>query len=111
MSTIMIPRASGETLSQDIEAIFREHSRLVYRTAYSITGSWQDAEDILQTIFLRLLQRDYPIEFTTGPGAYLYRSAVNLSLNMVRSRKRKNFTDDEVRPATRDSLFPTPVRR
>jgi RNA polymerase sigma-70 factor (ECF subfamily) len=94
MSTIMIPSARGEILEQGIEDIFREHCRLVYRTAYSITGSWQDAEDVLQTIFLRLLQREYPVEFTTSPGAYLYRASVNLSLNIVQARKRKDFTDD-----------------
>ena len=71
MSTIMSQGARGEIPVQDIqdiEDIFRVHCRLVYRTAYSITGSWQDAEDVLQTIFLRLLQRDYPVEFTTSPG-------------------------------------------
>ena len=94
MSTIMIPRAGGETLTKDLEDIFREHSRMVYRTAYSITGSWQDAEDVLQTIFLRLLQRDVAIEFMKNPGAYLYRSAVNLSLNIVQSRKRNDISGD-----------------
>ena len=93
MSTITVPSARGEALAQELEDIFREHCRLVYRTAYSITGSWQDAEDVLQTIFLRLLQREHPIEFTTSPGAYLYRAAVNVSLNAVQSRK-PNVTDD-----------------
>jgi RNA polymerase sigma-70 factor (ECF subfamily) len=88
------PRASSETLTQDLEDIFRDHSRLVYRTAYSITGSWQDAEDVLQTIFVRLLERERPIEFTNGPGAYLYRAAVNASLSIVQTRKRRNVTDD-----------------
>jgi RNA polymerase sigma factor (sigma-70 family) len=94
MSTIAVPRVSNETLTQDLEDIFREHSRLVYRTAYSITGSWQDAEDVLQTIFMRLLERERPIEFTRSPGAYLYRAAVNASLNIVQMRKRRNVTDD-----------------
>jgi RNA polymerase sigma factor (sigma-70 family) len=94
MSTIAVPRVSHETLTQDLEDIFREHSRLVYRTAYSITGSWQDAEDVLQTIFVRLLERERPVEFTRSPGAYLYRAAVNASLNIVQMRKRRNVTDD-----------------
>jgi DNA-directed RNA polymerase specialized sigma24 family protein len=40
---------------QDLEAIFREHYRLVYKTACVVTGSPRDAEDVLQTIFLRLI--------------------------------------------------------
>ena len=94
MSTIAVSRASNETLTPDLEDIFREHSRLVYRTAYSITGSWQDAEDVLQTIFVRLLEREHSVEFTKSPGAYLYRAAVNASLNIVQSRKRRDETDD-----------------
>ena len=93
MSTIAVPRANTKALTPDLEAIFREHSRLVYRTAYSITGSWQDAEDVLQTIFVRLLERDQPLEFTKSPGAYLYRAAVNASLNIVQTRERRNVTD------------------
>src|ERR1700752_777856 len=85
---------SNEPLAQEFEQLFHDHYPMVYRTAYSVTGSRQDAEDVLQTIFLRLLQRDIPLELRTGPKAYLYRAAVNLSLNMVRSRKRQNVGGD-----------------
>jgi RNA polymerase sigma-70 factor (ECF subfamily) len=119
MSTIAIPRASSKTLTPDLEDIFREHSRLVYRTAYSITGSWQDAEDILQTIFVRLLEREQPLEFTRSPGAYMYRAAVNASLNILQTHQRRNTThdvesleavtpmprvDDEIRRALLDAI-------
>jgi RNA polymerase sigma factor (sigma-70 family) len=106
MSTIAVPRVSNETLTQGLEDIFREHSRLIYRTAYSITGSWQDAEDVLQTIFMRLLERERPVEFTRSPGAYLYRAAVNASLNVVQMRKRRNVTDDV---ATLEVSAPVPT--
>jgi len=68
--------ASGESLAQEFEEIFREHYQLVYRTAYSVTGSRQDAEDVLQTIFLRLIQREIPPDLRRSPKAYLYRAAV-----------------------------------
>jgi len=93
MSTATAVRASGETLAQEFEDIFREHYQLVYRTAFSVTGSRHDAEDVLQTLFLRLLQRELPLDLKTSPKAYLYRSAVNLSLNILRSRKRQRLTD------------------
>ena len=35
-------------LEQDFEKLFNEHYPLVYRTAYSITGSREDAEDVLE---------------------------------------------------------------
>src|SRR5262249_21119763 len=93
MSTATAVSASGETLAQDFEDIFREHYQLVYRTAYSVTGSRQDAEDVLQTLFLRLLQREFPPDLEKNPKSYLYRAAVNLSLNILRFRKRQRLTD------------------
>src|SRR4029453_7669367 len=66
---------------------------LIYRTAYSVTGSRHDAEDVLQTIFLRLLRRGVPPDFSRNPQGYLYRAAVNLSLNTVRTRNRQPLVD------------------
>ena len=40
----------------DLEQIFLEHKDLVFRAAYRITGNAGDAEDVLQTVFLRLLR-------------------------------------------------------
>ena len=94
MSIATIP--TGEThqvLPQEFEELFREHCQLVYRTAYGITGNRQDAEDVLQSIFLKLLQRDFSAEIKRNPSAYLHRAAVNLSLNVLRSRKREKVTD------------------
>jgi DNA-directed RNA polymerase specialized sigma24 family protein len=53
-----------------------------------LTGSVEDAEDILQTIFLRLLAREFPPDLRKNPEPYLYRAAFNLSLNTLRQRKR-----------------------
>ena len=66
--------------SQELEMLFREHYALVYRTACVVTGSPEDAEDVLQTIFLRLLRRAVPPDFHKNTKGYFYRAAVNLSL-------------------------------
>src|SRR5688500_6966014 len=94
MSTATMINLSGTALEQDFEEIFRQHYRFVFRTAYGITGCSQDAEDVVQTVFLKLLQRDVPPDIRNAPKAYLYRAAVNLSLNIVRSRKRHPVTGD-----------------
>ena len=95
MSIATVSDASGVPLSQEFEQIFREHSRLIYRTAYGVTGSVEDAQDILQTIFLRLLRRDLPPHLRKNPKGYLYRAAVNLSLDVVRKRNRRVFVGEE----------------
>src|ERR1700676_902463 len=41
----------------EFDRIFRAHYGLVFRTAYRITGHAADAEDVSQTVFLRLFRR------------------------------------------------------
>jgi len=84
----------SEPLSQEFGELFREHHGLVYRTAYGVTGSIEDAEDIAQTIFLQLLRREFSSSFMKNPRGYLYRAAVNLSLTLVRLRARRMATTD-----------------
>ena len=95
MSSVAVFRRPHEPLAEDLEDAFREHSRLVYRTAYSVTGRAQDAEDVVQTLFLQLLRRGFPTEFRKNPKGYLYRAAVNQSLNVVKSRRRQAAVDPE----------------
>mgnify|MGYP001294619610 CR=1 FL=1 len=106
MATLSISGISNEHFPQ-FEAIFREHYRLTYRTAYAVTGSAEDAEDVVQTIFLRLLRRGSPPDLKKNPGAYFYRAAVNLSLNAIRGRKRQTLALDqarfELRPGVEES--------
>lgn len=93
MSRAAVPRMGDVELPGELEQLFEEYHRLIYRTAYSVTGSRQDAEDVLQTVFLRLLRRGLPPDFNKNPQGYLYRTAVNLSLNTVRTRKRQRLVD------------------
>lgn len=72
-----------------LETLFRENYDQIYRTAYRITGSASDAEDVLQTVFLRLARRDEVSEsLSPSPAAYLRRAAVNAALDLIRYRKR-----------------------
>ena len=42
----------------DLESAYQAHHAMVYRTAYRVTGNPSDAEDVLQTVFLRLMKRE-----------------------------------------------------
>lgn len=79
-------------LKQGFEDIFREHYQTAYRTAYGVLGNAHDAEDVAQTIFLRLVHRHSSREVRKNPGAYLYRAAVNESLTLIRARRRHILT-------------------
>lgn len=94
MSTTTVFEVTGGALEQEFEELFNNHCQFVYRTAYSVLRNRQDAEDVLQNLFLKLLERESSLDLTRNPQAYLYRAAVNLSLNIVRSRKNEVATDD-----------------
>jgi RNA polymerase sigma factor (sigma-70 family) len=85
-----------------VEELFREHYQLVYRTACVITGNPDDAQDVLQTIFMRLLAQGVPPDLKE-PKAYFYSAAVKASLNVLRARRRQVLTADP-------DLFETPAQ-
>src|ERR1700704_728315 len=94
MSSVTAFHVTNDPVAKEFEELFEEHYPLVYRTAYSVTGITADAEDVVQTLFLRLFRRGFPAGFPENHKAYLYRAAVNISLNTIRSRRRHVFVAD-----------------
>jgi RNA polymerase sigma factor (sigma-70 family) len=72
----------------------------VYRAAYQVTGNAADAEDVLQTVFLRLWRRDPQAGSVDNLRSYLYRAAINASLDLLRARQEEKSTplDELVSP-------------
>jgi RNA polymerase sigma-70 factor (ECF subfamily) len=93
MSAATTPNVTFMPLAREFEDLFQMHSQLLYRTAYSLLDNPADAEDVLQTIFLRLLRNGLPAGFHRNPKGYLYRAAVNAALDTIRARKRHENTD------------------
>ena len=73
----------------NIEKAFLENHEMVYRAAFRITGNASDAEDVLQTLFLRLVRREWIPDRELGWPRYLRRAAVNIALDIVRARARQ----------------------
>jgi len=71
----------------DLELAFREHYGMVFRTAYRVTGNAADAEDVLQTVFLRLVRRTSDRDALEHADSYLRRAAINTALDVIRSRQ------------------------
>lgn len=93
---------------KDLESLFREHHDRVFRAAYRITGSVVDAEDVLQTVFLRLSRRA-EINLEPNPASYLHRAALNASLDLIRQRGRSELVPiDDVAPVLSGSASLNP---
>ncbi len=93
--------AASQVSARELESLFREHHDRIFRAAYRITGSVVDAEDVLQTVFLRLSRRSVKetINLEPSPASYLHRAAVNASLDLMRRRGRTDSVSiDAVAP-------------
>jgi RNA polymerase sigma-70 factor (ECF subfamily) len=88
MSTKTVPEPVSSLQAREFEQMYREYAPLVNRTAWGVLENRADAEDVLHTVFLKLLRTGFPPEFQKTPKAYLYRAAVNASLDILKSRRR-----------------------
>jgi len=107
----------------DLGAIFEQHHGAVYRAAYRVTGNAMDAEDVLQTVFTRLLRRTGEpgtygreagqprLDPSQAVGSYLHRAAVNAALDLLRSRRRSRLVAiGELEQELVDEAGPGPER-
>jgi len=98
----------------DLDLVFREHHATVFRAAYRVTGNASDAEDVLQTVFMRLLRRQPDAAAVGNMEGYLRRAAVNAALDLIRSRQSApQIPLDDVAPLLPEnaSLAPDRVHR
>ena len=73
--------------------LVERHSHTIFRLAYRMTGNEYDAEEVVQDTFLRAYRRLDRFEARANFGTWLYRIAVNCSLDLMRKRK----TDEQRR--------------
>jgi RNA polymerase sigma-70 factor, ECF subfamily len=67
--------------------LYERHYEAVFRAALRVTGNPADAEDVLQTVFLRVLARGEDVEELATPAAYFRRAAVNAAVDVLRRRE------------------------
>jgi RNA polymerase sigma-70 factor (ECF subfamily) len=81
---------------QEFEQLYRECAPIVYRTARGVLGSREDAEDVVQSVFMALVGRESP-PILENPKAYFYKAATLASLNVLRAKRRQPaLVDDAV---------------
>jgi RNA polymerase sigma-70 factor (ECF subfamily) len=81
-----IPMTSTTPLA-GFAGLYECHYETVFRAALRVTGNLADAEDVLQTVFLRVLARGGDVEDVALPAAYFRRAAVNAAVDVLRRRE------------------------
>jgi RNA polymerase sigma-70 factor (ECF subfamily) len=66
--------------------LYLRHWEAVLSTALRVTGNAADAEDVLQTVFLRLLSHNLAPDPDRPAEHYLRRAAINTSIDLIRKR-------------------------
>lgn len=71
--------------------IIRAHQDMVFRTCIGFTHNSEDAEDLTQEVFISVYQQLNRFKGDSKISTWLYRIAVNASLNHVRNTKKRNI--------------------
>jgi RNA polymerase sigma-70 factor, ECF subfamily len=111
-------RAEGEVVrlpTERVEALARfdtffleEHDRL-FKALYFVTGSRQDAEELMQEAFMKLWERWDTIDSIDDPTGYLFRIALN-GFRMRRRRAAVAVRKTVPVPESRDAFVEAEMR-
>ena len=92
----VVPAEGSE--SDSFRALVEEHSPMVFRLAFRMTGNASDAEDVVQETFLKAHRSLGGFDERARFGTWVYRIAVNAAIDLIRRRGRGTV----VRPAGED---------
>ncbi|HEX2730736.1 MAG TPA: sigma-70 family RNA polymerase sigma factor [Polyangiaceae bacterium] len=84
--------------------LVRKHQRRIYRVALHLLRSHPEAEDVTQDTFVRAYAALSRFDGRSQPYTWFYRIAVNLSLNRIRSRKRRSALPIDGDPSIANEL-------
>ena len=73
--------------AREFKQRFMPHHRLLYRVAYQLTANAQDAEDLLQDLYLKLWQKRDDLPDEAMKAAYLVTMIRNLFLDQRRLKR------------------------
>lgn len=80
-------KETARPVAPDFADLYERYSDMVFKTALRVTGNRDDAEDVLQTVFMRILRREDALDPMKAPEGYLRRSAANAAVDVVRRRQ------------------------
>jgi RNA polymerase sigma-70 factor (ECF subfamily) len=87
-------------------ALVGRYRKPIYNAAYRVLGSEEDASDVTQSVFLKVLERLDQYDPRYKFFSWVYRIAVNESLNLLRQGQREAPLDDDIELAAQESAEP-----
>jgi len=97
-SDVVAVARAREGDSDAFRLLVDRNSRSIFRLAYRMTGNEQDAEDLVQETFLRAYRNLDLFQERANFGTWLYRIAVNCSLDWLRKRRPHEELNENIEP-------------
>jgi len=72
-----------------LEELYKRHKDKVYALAIRLTNNVQDAEDIVQDVFVQVHRKINSFRGDAAFSSWLYRIATNISMSALRQRQRR----------------------
>lgn len=93
------------------EELYRAHAGRLYNLVFRMAGSAQEAEDLLQEVFLHAHRKLAGFRGESSLGTWLYRLAVNLCLDHLRGRqvRMSRATDSLDAEGADEPAAPAPI--
>jgi RNA polymerase sigma-70 factor (ECF subfamily) len=76
--------------------LVERHTRSVFRLAFRLTGSEQDADEVVQDSFVKAYKQLHRFESRASFSTWLYRIASNCAVDLIRARPRRHESLDAV---------------
>ena len=90
---------------QAFKQLVDNYQKMVVNTCFSVVHSTHDAEDIAQEVFIEVFRSIHKFRADAKISTWLYRIAVNRSLNFIRNNKKSRWFqsfDDSVHTKNRE---------
>ncbi|MFH1715478.1 MAG: RNA polymerase sigma factor [Elusimicrobiota bacterium] len=76
---------------ESFNSLVKLHKNRVFNTVFSITGAGDIADDVTQDVFIKVYRELSKFKGNSAFTSWLYRIAVNASLDEMRKRKRRIY--------------------
>ncbi len=86
---VLVERAQHDDLKA-YDALMKRYQERIYGTVYHMTGNHDDANDLTQETFIKAYQAIKSFKGDAGFYTWLYRIAVNKTINFLKQRRSRN---------------------
>lgn len=95
IKSVCIVRDDERACEGFLEDLYDTYARSLFRYAYAITRSAEDAEDVLQEVFAKIARERRRLISPEAIKAYLFTAVRNSSYSILRTKHRRDrFTDE-----------------